>query len=293
VAIGMGELSQYLVSGLAVGANYALVGLGLSLVFGVLNLINFAQGEFYMLAGLLVYTFTNQLGWPYPISVLAAVAGTAVLGWALARLYITRLVRFDTTATLVGTVGVSYLMLELAQIVWDPNPRQTDLPWLNSTIVVGGVHITTQSLLSGVLAALVAAGMFAVVYRTPFGRHMRAVAENPFGAALCGIKVTNVYVATFAVGVSLAGLAGATAGAAMAVYPTVGQSVILKGFVVVIVAGLGNISGAIWAGLMLGIVETVGSGLISTAYHDTYGYLALVVVLALRPEGLARRRASL
>jgi branched-chain amino acid transport system permease protein len=286
-------LMQYLVSGLAVGVTYALIGLGLSLVFGVLNLINFAQGEFYMLSGLLVYTFTNDLGWPYPVSVLVSVAGAAVIGWLLAQVYITRLVKFDSTATLVGTVGISYLMLELAQIIWGPNPRQTDLPWINSTVTIGSVHITSQSLLSAALAAVIAAVMFVVVYRTTFGRHMRAVAENPYGAALCGIKVKSVYVTTFALGVTLAGLAGATAGAAVAVYPSVGQSIILKGFVVVIVAGLGNISGAIWAGLMLGVVESLGSGLISTAYHDTYGYLALVLVLALRPEGLASRKAAL
>lgn len=282
-----------MVSGLSVGVTYALIGLGLSLVFGVLNLINFAQGEFYMLSGLLVYTFTNQLNWPYLVGVPVAVLGAAVLGWLLARIYITRLVKFDETATLVGTVGISYLMLEMAQILWDPNPKQTDLPWLNTTFSIGSIHITAQSVLSAGMAIVIAAVMFVIVYRTTFGRHMRAVAENPFGSALCGIKVERVYRVTFTIGVALAGLAGATAGAADAVFPAVGQSIILKGFVVVIVAGLGNISGAVWAGLMLGILESLGSGYISTAYHDTYGYLALVLVLALRPQGLVSRKAAL
>ncbi|GAA1845374.1 branched-chain amino acid ABC transporter permease [Pseudonocardia ailaonensis] len=289
----MSTFVQLFVNGLAAGVTYALIGLGLSLVFGVLKIINFAQGEFYMVAGLIVYTVTNLLGWPYLVGVPIAVAGAALLGWLLARVYITRLVRFDETATLVGTVGLSYLMLELAQIVWNPNPKQTDLPWLNSTVSAGSVHITVQSLLSAGLALLTAVVMFAVVYRTPLGRHMRAVAENPFGAALTGIRVEHVHRLTFTVGVALAGLAGATAGAAEAVYPTVGQSIILKGFVVVIVAGLGNISGAVWAGLMLGLVEALGSGYLSTAYHDTYGYLVLVLVLAIRPAGLARRKAAL
>lgn len=288
-----GLLLQLIVSGLAIGMAYALIGLGLSLVFGVLGLVNFAHGEFYMLGAYFVFTFTNLAGVPYLLSVLLAAILMMSFGWILTAGFIEPLVRTNETAMFIGTLGLSYVLLELAVIIWGPNPLQTQVPWQGVTVeLFGGARIAVQFFVVGGIAILATVALFLVIYRSRYGRYMRAVAENPSAAGLCGINIRRVYRATFAMGSAIAALAGASAGALTAVYPVVGQLVVLKAFVVVIVAGLGNIPGAIIAGLLLGLVETVGGGLLTASYQSAFGYLMLIIVLLLWPEGIVWRRRS-
>ena len=284
---------QLVVSGLAIGMTYALVGLGLSLVFGVLGLVNFAHGEFYMLGAYLVYALTNGVGIEYLVSVVAGALVLALFGWILTATFIERLVRTNETAMFIGTLGLSYILLELVVLIWGPNPQQTVVPWKGSTVLLpGGSQISVHHLVTGGVAILATIALVSIIYRTPYGRYMRAVAENPAAAGLCGINVRLVYRGTFAIGSAVAALAGGTAGALTAVYPHVGQLIVLKAFVVVIVAGLGNVQGAIIAGIMLGLVETLGGGLITPSYQSAFGYLMLVVVLLVKPGGIMTRKPA-
>jgi branched-chain amino acid transport system permease protein len=284
---------QLTVSGLAVGIAYGLVGLGLSLVFGVLRMINFAHGEFYMLGALLTFTLANQAGMPYLLAIALATGIVLILGWLLAVVYIERLVRTNEMAMLIGTLGLSYVLLNGARLLWGNDPHQLAVPWARDSIQLpGGSAVATQYVFTAAVAAVATVALVCLVYRTRFGVRMRAVAENRYAAELCGIRVRTIYRSTFALGGAVAALAGTTAGAVTAVDFNVGQSVILKAFVVVIIAGLGSISGAIYAGLLLGVVETLSGGLISPPYQNAFGYILMVAVLILRPDGLMVRRAA-
>jgi branched-chain amino acid transport system permease protein len=284
---------QLTISGLALGVAYGLVGLGLSLVFGVLRLINFAHGEFYMLGAMLVYTLSNLAGVPYIVSLVLATAVVLVIGWLLASLYIERLVRTNETAMLIGTLGLSYVILNSARLIWGNDPQELNIPWATDALTLpGGSGVPLQYLFTAGVAIVATVALVWLVYRTKQGTLMRAVAENRYAAELCGIKVSHVYRMTFALGGAVAALAGTTAGAVTAVDFNIGQLVVLKAFVVVIIAGLGSISGAIYAGLLLGLVETLGGGLISPAYQDAFGYFLMMVVLIALPNGLMNRRLA-
>ena len=284
---------QLTISGLALGIAYGLVGLGLSLVFGVLRLINFAHGEFYMLGAMMVYTLANVAGIPYLISLLLATAAVLVIGWLLAGVYVERLVRTNETAMLIGTLGLSYVILNTARLTWGNDSYELAIPWSTDALrLPGGSGVPLQYLFTAGVAIVATLALVWLVYRTKQGTFMRAVAENRYAAELCGIKVSHIYRMTFALGGAVAALAGTTAGAVTAVDFNMGQLVVLKAFVVVIIAGLGSISGAIYAGLLLGLVETLGGGLISPAYQDAFGYVLMVLVLVVMPNGIMNRKLA-
>jgi branched-chain amino acid transport system permease protein len=282
---------QLIVSGLAIGIAYGLIGLGLSLVFGVLNLINFAHGEFYMLGAFVIYTLVNLWGIPYLVAIPLTALVLAAFGWLITATYVEPLVKTSETAMLIGTLGVSYVLLEVARIIWGADQQQIQYPWRGETLhLLGDSRVPLQQIFTGAVGIVCTIVLVIVVYRTRYGRYMRAVAENPAAAGLCGINVKRIYRMTFAIGTAVAALAGSTAGAINAHSFLSGQQIVLKAFVVVIIAGLGNIPGAITAGLLLGLVETLGGGLISPDYQNGFGYLLLVLVLLVRPDGLLARR---
>lgn len=287
-----GLVLQLTISGLAVGIAYGLIGLGLSVVFGVLRLINFAHGEFYMIGAFIAFTFTDHAGIPYILAVPLSVLVVLALGWVVALLYIERLVRTSETAMLIGTLGLSYVLLNLAQLIWGNDDQQINVPWQSASLhLPGGSSVAVQYLATAGVAVAATAFVAWLVYKTKRGRFMRAVAENRLAAELCGVRVSSVYRLTFALGCAIAALAGTTAGAIAPIAVDSGQLVVLKAFVVVIIAGLGSISGAIIAGILLGLVETLGGGLLSPSYQDAFGYLLMVLILVVRPSGLFVRSA--
>ena len=228
----------------------------------------------------------------FALHFVIATAAVLVVGWLLATAYVERLVRTNETAMLIGTLGLSYVILNSARLTWGNDAQEIEVPWAQSSVMLpGGSGVPVQYLFTAGVAIAATLALVWLVFRTRHGTHMRAVAENRYAAELCGIRVSRVYRMTFALGGAVAALAGTTAGAVTAVDFNIGQLVILKAFVVVIIAGLGSISGAIWAGLLLGLVETLGGGLISPAYQDAFGYVLMVVVLVLLPHGLMVRKA--
>lgn len=289
----LGLVLQLLGTGVVMGGSYALVSLGLTLVYGTMRVINFAHGEFYMLSAFIAYTLTTSLGAPYLLAVLGAMAAVALIGLGISALLVPRLTQKHETAMLLGTLGLSQLLLEGAQLVWSPEPRNIPTPFQNQIVALGPIAFTHQQLLTLLLSALATCLLFWYVRYTTGGKLMQSVAQNRMGAVVCGVNISSVYNGTFAVGCALAALAGSTIGATTTIYPQIGQPMILKAFVVLILGGMGSVPGAVVGGLLLGIVEALGGGLLSVEYQDGFGYVLLILTLLIRPSGIFGKEVEL
>jgi branched-chain amino acid transport system permease protein len=286
-------LLQQVVNGVTIGVVYALIAVGLTLVFGILDVINFAHGEFYMLGAFLTYSLVIGLGLDYFVALAVALAGAAVAGLLAERLTVRPLQGRHMFTVVLSTLGLSIFLQNGALLLWGPDPREIDLGWGGRPLVVSGLVITRLRL--AVLATGVAliAALTWFIRRTRWGMAMRAVARNRDAAALMGIPVPRVYAFTVAVGTGLAGVAGGLLGAMFTIEPSMGEWAVVKAFCVVIMGGMGNVPGAILGGVILGVAENVGAGFLpgGSSYKDGIGYAILILVLLGRPHGLFGRRA--
>ncbi len=284
---------QQVVNGVTIGVVYALIAIGLTLVFGILGVINFAHGEFYMIGAFLTYTLTVRLGLEYFLALALTIAGGAAVGLLAERLAVRPLKDRHMFTVVLSTLGLSIFLENGALLVWGPDPREIELAWGSRPLLIGGVVITfLRVAVLGTAAALIVALTW-FIRRTTWGMAMRAVAANRDAAALMGIPVDRVYAITFAVGSALAGVAGGLLGAMFTIEPTMGEWAVVKAFSVVIMGGMGHVPGAVLGGIILGVAESLGAGFLpgGTSYKDGIGYAILILVLLYRPQGLFGRGA--
>jgi branched-chain amino acid transport system permease protein len=284
---------QQVVNGVTIGVVYALIAIGLTLVFGILDVINFAHGELYMLGAFLTYSLTVGLGLDYFLALALTIVGTAAAGLLVERFTVRPLKGRHMFTVVLSTLGLSIFLQNGALLWWGPDPREIDLSWGGRPVIVGGIVITYLRLaMLGLGGALIVALTW-FIRRTRWGMAMRAVAGNRDAAALMGIPVDRVYAITFAVGTGIAGVAGGLLGAMFTIEPTMGEWAVVKAFCVVIMGGMGNVPGAVLGGVMLGVAESLGAGFLpgGTSYKDGIGYAILILVLLYRPQGLFGRRA--
>jgi len=284
---------QQVVNGVTIGVVYALIAIGLTLVFGILDVINFAHGEFYMIGAFLTYTLTVRLGLEYFLALALTIAGGAAVGLLAERLAVRPLKGRHMFTVVLSTLGLSIFLENGALLVWGPDPREIELAWGSRPLLIGGVVITfLRVAVLGTAAALIVALTW-FIRRTTWGMAMRAVAANRDAAALMGIPVDRVYAITFAVGSALAGVAGGLLGAMFTIEPTMGEWAVVKAFSVVIMGGMGHVPGAVLGGIILGVAESLGAGFLpgGTSYKDGIGYAILILVLLYRPQGLFGRGA--
>jgi len=286
-------LLQQVVNGVTIGVVYALIAVGLTLVFGILDVINFAHGEFYMLGAFLTYSLVIGLGLDYFVALAIALAGAAVAGLLAERLTVRPLQGRHMFTVVLSTLGLSIFLQNGALLLWGPDPREIDLGWGGQPLVAGGLVITRLRLTVLATGVALIAALTWFIRRARWGMAMRAVARNRDAAALMGIPVQRVYAFTFAVGTGLAGVAGGLLGAMFTIEPTMGEWAVVKAFCVVIMGGMGNVPGAIIGGVILGVAENVGAGFLpgGSSYKDGIGYAILILVLLCRPQGLFGRRA--
>jgi branched-chain amino acid transport system permease protein len=281
-------LPQFIFNGLLIGAGYALVAVGLTMIFGIMNIANFAHGQFYMLGGCAAFYLAGTLGLGYFAALPLAVAAMMGLGLVLERCVFRRLRREPAMSSVLATVGLAMMLENGALVVWGPQPQPIPTPFSRLPLHLGPIF-TTQARLFAVAVTLVAlAGVHLFLNRTVIGTAMRATFQQSEAAALVGIRTDRVHAATFALGASLAALAGALLGAVFFVDPTMGGVATLKAFIVVIVGGLGSIPGSIAGGLILGLAESLGT-LYSSAYKDAIGFVLVILVLLYKPDGLFKR----
>jgi len=281
-------VAQYAFNGLVLGANYALVGIGLTLIFGIMNIANFAHGQFYMLGGFLAYMLVARLGLHYLAALPVAVAMVAGLGWALERLVFARLQDRSPMTAVLATIGLSILLESGALLTWGPQPESIPTPFSPMPIVLGPLFVTPARVFVLAVTIVALLGLYAFLNRSQVGTAMRATFQNRDAAALAGVDIGRMRAGTFALGSGLAALGGVLLGSLFLVHPTMGESATLKAFIVVILGGLGSVPGSAVGGLILGLAESFGT-MASSAWKDATGFLLVILILLYRPDGLFRR----
>jgi len=320
---------QQLINGLTLGAVYAIVALGYTMVYGIIQLINFAHGEVVMIGAMVAFTVINALagsGLP-PLVVVLIGAGCAIpvcvlVGYTMERLAYRPLRRAPRLAPLITAIGVSIILQHLALLVWSRNvlafPQIID----TKLYTIAGATITNVQIVIILTCVAMMGALAILVYRTRLGTAMRATAQNPHVAGLMGIDIDRVIAATFAIGAGLAAVAGVMVGTyyGIAQY-TMGSILGLKAFAAAVLGGIGNVPGAMLGGVLLGIVEALGAGYIGTYtdlcrfsgisdwltqrcandghfvlfgsnYQDVFAFVVLILVLVFRPSGLLGERVG-
>jgi branched-chain amino acid transport system permease protein len=291
-------LGEQVLNGLIIGAFYALAALGLSIIFGVLKIVNFAHGEIYMVGGFAYYVVAGALGLAPPLALIAAFVLLFLLGMAIEWLLIRpmhegKVERPDEYAIMI-TFGLAILLQNLMLSVFGPWTRRPPALF-RGRVEVGELVVSGDRLAAAALGGLLIALLVYLLRATLAGKAIRAVSQDRETAAVVGIDDRLVGMLAFGLGSALAGAAGALMGPVFLVYPTMGVIPVIKAYVVVVLGGLGSVPGAILGALLLGQVENLATVLIpdttrAVAYKDAYGLVLLVLVLLLRPQGLFGER---
>jgi len=274
-------------NGLAIGQVYALIALGFSLVFGVSNLINFAQGALFMLGAFFAFSGVTWLGLPLPVAALGAIVLVTLLGMLLEGVALRPLENGPYIAPVLSTLAISMIIDQLAEIIWSPEGQSFPLPFEEITFFIGGAYITSTDILIFVVGGLAALALTWFLAHSWTGRSVRATAQDRDAAAQLGVRTDKVRRLAF----GLAGTLGALSGILVALYfksvfPQMGMPFALKGFSAALLGGLTSIPGAVVGGLSLGIVETLASAYIGEGYRDLVAFSLLLVFLLFRPQGL-------
>jgi len=297
------ELTQQILNGLIVGSMYALIALGYTMVYGILQIINFAHGEVMMIGAMVTISAINMLigagvNLPGPVllfaGLLIAAPVTMLLGFLIERIAYRPLRNAPRLAPLITAIGISILLQQVAVLIWKSNPRSFPDVVPQQPIEILGAHITSVQIAIIVLALLIMVGLLMLVEKTKLGRAMRAVSMNQPVAALMGININRVIAQTFVIGSGLAAIAGVMWAANYGLAtPTMGFTPGLKAFTAAVFGGIGNLGGAVLGGLLLGLIENLGTGyLVPSEYRDVFAFLVLVGVLVLRPSGLMGERVA-
>jgi branched-chain amino acid transport system permease protein len=283
----MQQVLEAAIIGVMLGAQYALLALGFTLIFGILGVVNFAHGGLYVLGGYVAYASVSTLGLPYPAAVLAAVAATAALGYLFELLVIERCVD-DELSTMMLTLGLYLVISTGVLLVFGPISPQFTFP-VTGTVRAGSIYVPLDNLVVLAACLVAIAGLYLVIYRTDFGRALRALADDRPVAAAQGVRPTLMFPLAFALATGLAGLTGALVTPILRLSPTVGDSVLVTSFLTVILGGLGSIAGATLAAFAVGLIEAYSS----VYFGGSTGALALFVlvllILVVRPTGLLGR----
>ena len=280
---------QLLLNGVVIGVIYALVAMGLSLIFGVLEIVNFAHGEFYMLGAMLAYFLCMNVGLGYWPAVLVVTAVAVALGYVLYEALLGSLRGQSFERSILLTLGLSMVLQNGAVYLFTTTPRMMQTRYSYSNVIVGDVRVSVMRLFALGLGLLAFAALYLILYRTRVGRAMRGVAQNREAALMVGIDPRAVSRLAVAIGIGLSGLAGAALAPVYAVHPLMGFSFVFKAFAIIIIGGLGNISGAAIAAVALGILESVAGGFLPLVMADALAFIAMIAILLLRPQGLFGR----
>ncbi len=284
----MDILPQLVANGLIIGGTYALLGIGLTMIFGLMNVVNFAHGEFYTLGAYAALFVLSALAPNFLVAILGAILVGALAGALVERLLAPlRHESIDTTMLLM--IGVWIAMQNGELLAWGGVAKNIPTPFPTEPVVLGPLSVAPLRLFVLFVTAGLIVGSHLLIQHTKLGRAMRATFQDQETAALMGVNVERIHTITFAFGSALAAAAGALLGSVFLVYPSMGDLALQKAFSVVILGGLGNLGGAALGGLLLGVAEELGAGYVSSGYRDALGFLLIILVLLVRPSGLFSR----
>ena len=279
---------QQMWNGLANGVAYVIFALGLTLIFGVLKVTNIAHGEFFMLGAMILVSLQQLLGLHFFIALILSALVVSVLGFVSNRIAVRPLLAASPLSTLLSTLAVSYILLNASILVW-PFPKNVHPP-VSGTLDLWGVRITGASLVTFGLGAIVIAGLYVFLSRVKMGKEIDATSQNMVGASLTGINVKKVYDLTFVIAAALAAIGGGLVAPLWQANTSMGQYVLLKGFAIVVVAGMGNVLGCLWVGLLAGIAEALFGQYVAMYYKEGFLFGVMIISLLIKPEGLFTRR---
>ncbi|MGD8370915.1 MAG: branched-chain amino acid ABC transporter permease [Syntrophobacterales bacterium] len=281
-----GQLIQYTFTGITVGSIYAMVALGFNIIYNVTEIINFAQGEFVMLGGLIMVFFSAFLQLPLPLAFVLTVAAVTGVGAMMERFTINPLKNATVLTLIIVTIAASILLKGIAMFVWGKDPYVL-LPFSGTKpILILGAVIQSQTLWVLGMMAVVVVLLTLFFKKSRYGKAMLACADDPEAARLVGIKVNTMILISFALSAAIGAVAGAVITPISLMEYDRGALLGLKGFGAAVLGGLGSFHGAVVAGLFLGIIESMCAGLISSGYKDAVALILLLLVLFVRPSGL-------
>lgn len=282
----MDNIIQLIVNGLLIGGIYALISIGLNLIFGVTNVVNFAHGEFLMISMYISYWMLTLFGVDPYVSIVIVLPLMFLLGVLVQRVVIQQLLDAPHAMQIFATVGLSIIMLNGALLLWSADYRPTSTSYSSAVLALGQIQVSVPKLVGFGLAVAITVALFLFIKFTPVGRAIRATAQDQSAAMLMGVDVKKIYWLAFGLGSAAVGAAGVILSPMYFVFPSVGTYFVLTAFVVVVLGGLGSMNGAFLGGLLMGLVETFSGYFINPAFKEL-GYFALfILVLIFRPKGL-------
>ncbi|MEO8655031.1 MAG: branched-chain amino acid ABC transporter permease [Ramlibacter sp.] len=282
-------LAQLVLNGLVIGVMYALIAMGLSLIFGVLEIVNFAHGEFYMLGAVGAYFLTTNLGFGYWPTVATVTLTALCVGYVLYEALLVSLRGESFERSILLTLGLSMVLQNGAVFLFTTTPKMLQTAQTYSNFIFGEVRVPVLRVYALGLGLTAFALLYAILYRTQVGKAMRGVAQNREAALMVGIDPRAISRLAVAIGIGLSGLAGAALAPIYAVHPLMGFSFVFKAFAIIIIGGLGNISGAAIAAVALGILESLMGGFLPQVMVDGLAFAAMILILLVRPQGLFGR----
>lgn len=280
-----------MINGLTLGGIYALIAVGYTMIYGVIQLINFAHGEIYMLGAFFAYTFIIYLGLPFYLAFLLAMCCCAICGMLLDIFAYRPLRKSPRLAALITAIGMSIFLQNLAMIIWGSRPKpfpQTALPafFHETALSFNDANLTWFQVFIYLVTIIMMVGLNMIIKKTSSGRAMRAVAQNKTMASLVGINVNRVITLTFALAGGLGAAAGILVGAYYnSIYPTMGYVAGVKAFAAAVLGGIGSVPGAFLGGVVLGVAEALGAGYLSSLYRDGISYAVMIIVILFIPAG--------
>lgn len=283
--------AQAVANGIMLGSLYGLVAVGLAIIFGVLKVPQFALGAHAMVGAYVVYVATAKLGINYWIALAAAAVILGIVGVLVHAFVFQPMSEGPGINMFIAAFGVLLILQSIALLIFGTQYFRVAPP-IDGSISFLGIFLTPQRLIVILMTIVLIGGLHLFIMRTRTGICIRAVADNPVGAALVGIEVRKIGLTTMAVGSALAGIAGGLIAPIGVVYPTMGDLLIIKAFVVVVLAGMGSIRGAIAAGYALGLAESLGGMYVSLAYQDAMAFVLLLLVFLVRPQGIFGKTSS-
>jgi branched-chain amino acid transport system permease protein len=281
-------LVQTVVNGLMVGMIYVLMAIGFTMVFGIMRIVNFAHGEFYMIGAFLFAILYGSNDVPLAASVLLAVGATALLGLLMERVVFRRF-RGNELNGMIASVGVALILQNSALLIWGSSSR-TVPPFVSGVLSVGGIVFPWSRLVVIIGAIIAVVSLNLLISHTRLGRAMRAVAQDAEIAQVQGIRVDVIFPLAFVLGVSLAAFAGVLMAPVLSVSPFIGLAPTLKAFVIVVIGGLGSVPGAVAGGLLIGLIESFAGTFVSASLAEILQFLVVIAVVLLRPQGLLGRK---
>jgi branched-chain amino acid transport system permease protein len=282
----MDQFLQHVLNAIVLGGTYALLGIGLTLIFGIMRVVNFTHGELYAFGGYAMYLFASIVGLNFFLALAFAIGTGFLVGFVIEVVLLHPVRRADIDTTMLVMIGAWIILQNTELLAWGGVAKSVVTPFPETPLVIGPVSVSPLRLFVLAAATLLILGTYLLIHRSRLGMAMRATFQDRDVAALMGVDINGIHAATFAIGSALAAAAGALLGPVFLVTPSMGDLAALKAFAIVILGGLGNVTGATLGGFILAFAEEIGAGYVSSGYRDAMGFLIIILVLLIKPTGL-------